>query len=334
VAVDVHAHYFPSSILSEVRQATKLGVSYSAGDRVLTFPSGPARPLFPALSDLEARVEWNRAQGIQLQVVSPWLDIAGDDLKGAQAVAWSGLLNDGVAAEIDDHGGFVAFAALPVDDGGSAAAELQRCVNDLGFVGGALPTQVDGKNLPDAGLEELFAAAEILNAPLFLHPFRVLGADRLISDFMTNTCGNPFETTVAALSLFFDGTFDRHPRLRVLLSHCGGALPLIAGRAARGSQVNPRVRRRAESPSEILDLFYYDTVVHDVQALAFAIARVGPERCALGSDVPFPMVVDDPVQHVRAALRTAGLEDAGARLERNTAAELVGQSLVPVRELH
>jgi aminocarboxymuconate-semialdehyde decarboxylase len=141
--------------------------------------------------------------------------------------------------------------------------------------------------LPDAGLEELFAAAESLNAPLFLHPFRVLGADRLSSDFMTNTCGNPFEITVAALSLFFDGTFDRHPRLRLLLSHCCGALPLAAGRTARGSQVNPRVRRRAELPSEILDLFYYDTVVHDVHALALrdraggAGAMRAGLRCAL-----------------------------------------------------
>lgn len=334
MVIDIHAHYFPSSILPEVRRAKHLGVSYSPEDRVLTFPSGPARPLFEALSDLEARIEWKRARDIELQIISPWMDIAGDDLIGRQGIAWTRLLNDGVAAEIDGDDGFLAFAALPVDDGDSAAAELERCVGQLGFVGAALPTQVAGKNLPEAGLDNLFDAAESLDVPLFIHPFKVLGFDRLSQDFMTNICGNPFETTVAALSLFFAGTLERFPGLRVLLSHCGGTLPFIAGRAVQGGHTHPKVRRRAESPSEILRHFYFDTILHDVGALAFAISQVGPERCALGSDVPFPMAVEDPVRHVHAALDRAGLQDGVDRLERGTAGEVLGRRLVSVRELH
>ena len=178
-AVDVHAHIFPSSILTEVGDpSAALGVSYSADDKILTFPSGPSRPLFDALTDLDGRRAWNRAAGITRQVLSPWMDVAGDDLTGDAARVWTALYNDHVAAEIDDDDMFLAFATLPIADGVAAASELERAVTQLGFVGGALPTQAAGINLSDAGLEELFEAAQSLGVPLFLHPYRVLGADR------------------------------------------------------------------------------------------------------------------------------------------------------------
>ena len=144
---------------------------------------------------------------------------------------------------------------------------------------------------------------------MFIHPHRVLGAERLAKDFLTNVCGNPFETTVAALSLFFDGTFDRYPDLKILLAHCGGTLPMLAGRAARAVAAGAATRRTAENADEILNCFTYDTVVHDPGVLAFAVARLGHDRLVLGTDYPFPMLVDDPIDLVRQALVATG-EDA------------------------
>lgn len=326
-AIDVHAHIFPSSILTQVGDPNAaLGVSYSADDRVLTFPSGPSRPLFEGLTDLEKRRAWNNVAGITRQVLSPWMDVAGDDLTGDAAVAWTGLYNDGVAAEIDGDDMFLAFATLPIDDGVAAAAELERAVKELGFVGGALPTQVRGVNLSDAGLDPLFEAAEEMGVPLFLHPYRVLGADRLGFDFMTNICGNPFETTVAAMSLFFSGATERYPDLKVLLSHCGGTLPLIAGRAAHGSRT-PQVGREVGAPEEILESFFYDTLLHDPRALGYAIARVGIGRVALGSDVPFPMAVDDPRGHVLRSLEPVGLASGYEQVTVGTPTTLLGEGL-------
>lgn len=335
MSIDVHAHFFPSSILSQVEGREKaLGVSCDPSTGVLTFPSGPSRPLFPGLTDLDSRRAWKAEKGIARQVVSPWMDVAGDDLEGTQAAAWAALYNDGTAAELSGDRTFMAFATLPAGDGGAAARELDRCVRNLGFVGGALPTQVGGANLSEAGLDPLFEAAESLGVPLFLHPFRVLGADRLARDFMTNICGNPFETTVAAMDLFFSGTLERYPRLRILLSHCGGTLPLIAGRAAQGSRSNPAARRKMAAPEEILAAFYYDTVLHDLDALAFSIRRVGPQRCALGSDAPFPMALDEPVDHVAAALGRAGLGDRLDQVVSTTAAAFLPDGMAVLDELH
>ena len=121
--------------------------------------------------------------------------------------------------------------------------------------------------------------------------------------FLNNICGYPFETTLAALRLYFSGTFDRHPDLRLLLAHCGGTLPLLAGRAAHTVGNVASVPGEAATPSDILDCFYFDTVVHDPAALAFAVHRVGADRVVIGTDAPFPMSIDQPDQHLQEALR-------------------------------
>lgn len=322
--IDVHAHVFPGSILGSLRTSAPAGMDYDPDSRVLTFPSGPSRPLFDELLDMEARRAWNAERGIEVQVVSPWMDVAGDDLEGESASQWARLCNDGVADELGSDPHFRSFAVLPVRDPVASAEELRRCVMELSFVGAALPTQIAGQNLSERGLDPLFEAAVDLDVPLFLHPFRVLGAERLGRDFMNNICGNPFETTVAAMSLFFAGVPERYPGLKILLSHCGGALPFIAGRAAHASRNSPQVGRRMEAPEEMLGAFFYDTIVHDPDALAFALQKIGPARCALGSDVPFPMWVDRPVEHVLEALELAGLGNEAEAVLRTTPEALCG----------
>ena len=298
--IDVHAHYLPPALLTN-RRADDVGVGFDESERRLVFPTGPSRPLPAPLLDLVGRRASIEGRGITLQVLSPWLDVAGDDLDPARAVGWTAAMNDATAADIAGDDAFAAFAALPVTDGAAAARELRRAVTELGFRGGAIPTQVGGTNLDDPGLDPLFATAEELGVPLFVHPHRVLGAERLRHDFLTNVCGNPFETTVAALSLFSAGVMDRHPGLVVLLAHCGGALPLLAGRAVQASRAGVAERRPVADPDEILHAFLYDTVVHDPAVLAFAIERLGADRVLLGTDDPFPMWVEDPGDLVRRA---------------------------------
>ena len=157
-------------------------------------------------------------------------------------------MNDAVAGDIDGQPGLRALAALPVTDGGLAADELRRCVDRLGFVGGAIPTQVGGKDLDVAGLEPLWEAAESLGVLLFIHPNRVMGGDRMKVHFLGNVCGNPFETTLAAMRLYFAGVFTNWPELRILLAHGGrhAALPGGPGRARVPS------RTRASSERSII----------------------------------------------------------------------------------
>jgi len=321
---DVHAHHVPSAALESARTSGSLGVSYDPAARVLTRPAGPSRPVPPALMDLAGTLERARGWGVEVQIVSPWLDLTDHSLPRAEAAAWSRELNDALAAAIEAYDMFRGIAALPLGNGDDAAAELTRAVDKLGFLGGMVDTQICGRNLSEAGLEALFEVSARKGAVLFLHPFEVLGRTRLQQHFMTNTLGNPFETTVAALDLVFSGVFERHPTLKVLLAHTGGTLPFIAGRAAHGSKAvgsGPGL-----DTDEILRLFYYDTVLHDAAALAFAVRRIGADRFVIGTDDPFPMAIEDPkqhVEHVEGSMGEKGLLEAFARVTEELFAQPV-----------
>lgn len=321
--IDIHAHYLSPSVLRAAERGS-LPIAYDPARRVMVLASGPSRPIPPSLTDLDERLNWLGKLSIDLQVLSPWMDIAGDSLEASEASVWCQLLNDTVAEDLTDSPEFKAFAALPVSSGEAAAKELARSVEELGLLGGAIPTQVNGVDLDVAGLEPLFEAAEALEVPLFVHPFRVMASHRMDKNFLANVCGNPFETTLAAFRIFFWNAFDRWPRLKLILAHSGGVLPFLAGRASHASKYAPGTDRTIEDPYEILGRFYYDTVLHDSRALALAMSSIGPSRIAAGTDAPFPMRLEDPVGHIQDACAAAGLDESACnQIMRITATDLL-----------
>ena len=324
--IDLHAHYLPPSVL-EAAARGGLPVAYDPRTRVLDFPTGPSRPVPHRLTDIGGRVGWIDERGIDIQVLSPWMDVTGDDLGKGAAEAWCRACNDGCAEIIESHPRFRALAALPMVDGKAAADELAVSMGRPGFVGAAIPTQVAGTDLDVAGLEPLWEAAESLEALLFVHPYRVMGGERMKVHFLGNVCGNPFETTLAALRLYFSGVFTRWPRLKILLAHGGGALPYLAGRAVHASRHGPGFDRSVDHPDDILSCFYYDTLLHDPRALVFMMGSIGADRIVAGTDAPFPMIIDSPVNHIEMACRRAGLDSNECRqILRGTAEGLVGRS--------
>lgn len=307
--IDVHAHYVSPRLLERATGPAS-PVRLDITSRRLAFPTGLSRPIPESLIDTENRTDWMDSNTIDVQVLSPWMDIVGVDLAADEQSIWCRWYNDSVAADLEYAPRFRALAALPLSSAKSSAAELRRAVGEFGFVGGAIPTQLgDGIDLDAAGLDALFEAAESLEVPLFVHPFKVMARQRMDHHFLFNVCGNPFETTLAALRLFFSGVFEDWPDLKLLLAHVGGTLPLVAGRAVHASRHAAGFETPIAASSEILDHFYYDTILHDPHALAFALKVIGPQRLALGSDFPFPMWLDDPLQHLQQASQEAGLGD-------------------------
>lgn len=309
--IDIHAHYLSPRLLAPNASGSSR-VSFDRNREALVFPSGPSRPIRSELTDLDLRRRWMTARAIELQLVSPWMDVGGDDLETTAATAWCRTYNDMTADDLSGASEFRAMALLPVVSGAAAAGELARSVGELGFVGGAVPTQVAGTDLDVAGLDPLFEAAQDLDVPLFVHPFRVMARERMSEHFLFNVCGNPFETTLAAMRLFWSGTFERWPRLKLILAHAGGVLPVLAARAWHASNHVPGFDKPIADPGVILGSFYYDTLLHDASALSQAIGSVGRSRVMGGTDAPFPMLLDDPVAHIRRACDLAGLDETAA----------------------
>src|SRR5262249_40276256 len=121
------------------------------------------------------------------------------------------------------------------------------------------------------------------------------------SYYLKNLVGLPFETTVAGASLVFGGVLERHPALKICLSHGGGFLPYQAGRFRHGFDVRPEAKVKLTRPAEeAISRLLYDTILHSKSTLESLIAAAGADHVLLGSDYPFDMGNLDCVARVKA----------------------------------
>lgn len=180
---------------------------------------------------------------------------------------------------------------LPLQDTAAAMTELDHAVATLGLVGVSLPARVGEGEFVDAPrLESFYDRVEQLGVPLVLHPTDNVFADGLAGygGALHLGIGRVVDVSVCAMRLILSGVMERHPDLKVLISHTGGALPYQAGRLDK----NSAAASLPERPSSYLKRMYTDTVspgVADKQAasgLAFAIAFFGADRVLFGDDHP------------------------------------------------
>lgn len=202
------------------------------------------------------------------------------------------FLNDDIAeTAATNPARFVALGTLPMNDADRAMRELDRCVNELAMPGVQIGTNVNGTNLGDPSLFPIFEHAARIGAAIFVHPWDMLGADRMKDYWATWLVGMPAETTLAITSLIFGGVLERLPALRIAFAHGGGSLPGTIGRIAHGFDVRPDLVAvdNPTPPRDYLGRFYVDSLVHDERALRLLIDLVGLEKIALGTDYPFPL---------------------------------------------
>lgn len=267
----------------------------------------------PALCDLDAR--WrvlepfpDYAQVLTLAV--PPVDELGDPGSTAELAR---LANDEMAALVAAHPDrFFGFAAaLPMGDPQAAAAELDRCVTQLGALGAQLHTNVAGRPLDEPRYEPVFAVAHEHEATLWIHPTRSEAwADYPLEDRSLYgiwwSLGWPYETSVCMARLVYSGTLERYPDIRFLCHHAGAMVPHFAGRLASPVEDPEReaiVARLGDAPVELFRRFYADTAMFGAgHAVRCAVEFFGPGHVLFGTDMPLggPKVVHDTIADVEA----------------------------------
>jgi aminocarboxymuconate-semialdehyde decarboxylase len=202
------------------------------------------------------------------------------------------FLNDHLAEVVGRHPQrFIALGTLPMQAPDLAIIELERCVNQLGFPGVQIGSNVNGKNLDDAGLFPIFEAAERLGACIFVHPWEMCGRERMKKYWLPWLVGMPAETALAICSLVFSGVLERLPKLRWCFAHGGGSFAGTIGRITHGFEARRDLCAvdNDKGPRSYLGRFYVDSLVHDGDALRLLLKLHGADRVALGTDYPFPL---------------------------------------------
>jgi aminocarboxymuconate-semialdehyde decarboxylase len=312
--IDVHAHVTPQRFQRAVLSgADWFGMTPADGEL------GNVRNRWGPERRLEAMDE---AQ-VDIQLLSPtdcFYQYGRDPAVTARIAA---ECNDEVAAMVRDHPTrFMGLGTLPMQDADRAVAEMERGLRQLGLRGFMIDDHVNGLIYDHELFEPFWAAAEALDAFIFVHQGAPTSVTyRTPKYFLLNTVGNLVDRTLTYGCLVYGGLMDKHPGLTVCLAHAGGYVPYAIDRMDQGWRMRPESRGRSRDlPSSYLRRFYYDTVTYTDRNLRWLIDTVGVDRVVFGTDWPAPMAVPEPVVRLRASSaltdqeRRAILTDNTARI--------------------
>jgi aminocarboxymuconate-semialdehyde decarboxylase len=328
IALDAHAHVIVPELLraSAGQEPWRPVVSSERGQQVIELAGRRITSAAHEFVDLEVILANLQERGIGAALLCPWVPLLFYEVELADGLERCRLQNRGLARLRERRPDRVSvLGAVPLQDPEVAAEELAELMADGKFAGVEITASVNGTYLGDLRFEPFWAAAEQCDALVFIHPTtRGFPAPTFGEHYLWNLVGNPMETTLAAAHLVLSGTLARHPGLRVLLAHGGGAIVTLSGRLRHGQRwiaaAGPAPARPEDAADAVIRRFLFDTVTHDPQLLGALVNAVGAERVLLGSDYPFDMADPHPVQTVEAA----GLDESAQRavLLDNAAREL------------
>ncbi|CAN5127616.1 amidohydrolase family protein [soil metagenome] len=294
--IDIHTHVLPRD-WPNLKQRYGYGgfvqlEHHGAGCARMLLDGKPFREIGANCWDPDVRLdECNEAQ-VDVQVLSTVPIMFSYWAKAGDAHDLARLLNDHIASLVAEHPQrFIGLGTLPMQDQTLAVRELERCLGELNLAGIEIGSHVNGWNLDDEKVFPILEAAAEMGAAVFVHPWEMLGRERMAKYWLPWLVGMPAETSLSICSMIFGGVFERLPKLRVAFAHGGGAFPATLGRIEHGFNVRPDLCAvdNLRNPRDYIGRFYVDSLVHDPDMLLYMIKLLGASRIALGSDYPFPL---------------------------------------------
>jgi aminocarboxymuconate-semialdehyde decarboxylase len=325
--IDIHNHFFP-------RDWPDLAARYGTRDwpRIKHTDPGKAevfvgdrffRNIYSACWDPEVRLSEMDRDGVDMQIISATPVLFAYERPVEHALDCARLFND-AALELcaQGKGRLKSLCQVPLQDVDAACKELSRC-RQAGHLGVQIGNHVGEKNLDDPGIVTFLHHCADEGAAVLVHPWDMLGQQRMPKYMMRWTVGMPAETQLGIVAMILGGAFDKlPPHLRICFAHGGGSFAFLLGRLENAWKYHPVARGVCESPpSKYLEHFSVDSAVFDERALQFLVGTMGVERVMLGSDYPFPLGENRVGELIRSSRLT---QTAKARLLGENAAEFLG----------
>jgi aminocarboxymuconate-semialdehyde decarboxylase len=290
--IDSHFHWWPRSVserLCKRKTYPRAHVNDRGGYTYLRQDGGDyILSSWAEWFDLDKQLEYMDGLGHQVDVVCSigpfsvfFSDLPGEEGRDT-AIQW----NEEMAGAQKKYPGRVwASAAVPLVDTRIAIEVLDDAVNRLGLMGVNLPGSIGSDARIDAErLEPFYARVEELGLPVFLHPTDAIFVDMLdgYDGSLHLSLGRVVEVSVAAMRLVLSGMMERHPKLKIVMSHTGGALPYQSGRMDK----NTPKAKLPKPASTYLKRMYTDTVSPHAAGMKFAIEYYGIDQVMYGTDYP------------------------------------------------
>ncbi|MFK0020486.1 amidohydrolase family protein [Streptomyces sp. NPDC090798] len=213
----------------------------------------------------EAALAYMDRQEIAAQLVSMPISFAGADDDPDFGTRLARLINEGHAELIAKHPGrFGAFATLPADGPDEALTEVTYALDELRLDGVVLTSNVLGRYFGDPSLEPVLAELARREVPVFVHPEDCPHIDVLGFGRPSSIVEFPFDTARTITNALYTGVFQRHPGLRLILAHCGGALPTLGRRIGEHTVMGRGPADADIDPghvAEVLRGLYYETAL-------------------------------------------------------------------------
>lgn len=309
--IDTHAHALDDAFLDALCRKPRFGLAAERRkDDHFWLARGNAslRSLDGNLFDIPKRIDSLTQRGIGLQLIAPppgfiaWPE-------GAADVEYARCLNEhGARIASQGQGRLEMMATLALAEPERCAYELERVADVHGVRSAILATTAGGRPIDGPEYDAMFGVAERLGVLLFMHPVAPEAPSRFPVSGVQVLVQWSFETTLAVTRMIFEGVFDRHPGLQLLLAHSGGSLIFLKGRLnsayeATGWEADPYFRKNiSKAPGDYYRQIFFDTCALSPESVDFTIQIAGADRVMFGTDYPFD-IGDPEAKHALPALR-------------------------------
>ena len=317
VTVDFHAHAQSPKAMELIANAPG-----NPGGEVNEHNQHLGRTRYDAaFRDINVRLHTMDRERIDMQAVSPAPNYAywADETLAEQIVTASNEHVAETCATNPDR--FVGICHVSLQYPELAARQLRTAMRSLGMRGVEIGTRAEGVDLDDPSLDPFWAAAQEHRAPVFIHPAGTTLGKRVAKYYLTNVIGNPLDTTIALTNLIFGGVLERFPLLNIVAAHGGGYLPSYFARSTHGHQVRPEMHTISRPPIEYLRRIWVDNLVFEPLFVAHLVTVMGASRIVLGTDYPFDMGQENPVELIEAVPSLS--EGDARRIKGGNAVELL-----------